>query len=505
MIATRTFLLILLAFCVMSCTTSGPARGSGNIGGTDTDPTDDDAGPRSARDLKHTEQEAVQFIRRYEYLSVGLINYYDPGKTELISRDFSGESVVFRLDNTGDTGLFHEAAINRAVELMDANGWPEEHLKHENSREQHMALVRIESIGIPAGARAGDIIPVRIVCLGNATDIRGGYIYPTPLRNKLGKTIAVMAGTSLPLNPAKYKAGELTAEQLEESKLMERRDQGTGTGAVYVLRAAARLAANITVDDLSTDQIVLDLIREVQVEGRKEPMRVRTLSSELVPDVTASIRTEMEKLGYPVDVEARQEKLMIKPLGVREDSLRQVYQALEGVRVVVKPRNRIIVVFDENLFRVAFYGPVQHRMLLDSVALTTDPFTRDKPDVKPYQLPFRVSCRLLQRAEPGAGRKFGVPDAEDKRLGRTPDGHKGRVRLTWSTWSKGKLVTDREEEFATSDISEILRILWTRGMGPREVLAFVVEAEQSLALSAELGFNYLKVDLEALIEANSRD
>ena len=37
-------------------------------------------------------------------------------------------------------------------------------------------------------------------------------------------------------------------------------------------------------------------------------------------------------------------------------------------------------------------------------------------------------------------------------------------------------------------------------MGPREVLAFIVEADQSLALSAELGFNYRKVDLEALAD-----
>ena len=495
---------LLLSLLVAACTTTTPAGNNrpNNTGGTaDTDVPYATTGPTSAKQLTHSPEEAVQFIRRYEYLSVGLINYYDPGKTELISREFTGESVVFRLDNTGDNGMFHTAAVERAVELMDENGWPEAHLKHENSREQHMALVRIESIGIPAGARAGDTIPVRIVCLGDATDIRGGYIYPTPLRNKLGKTIAVMPGTTLPLNPAKFKEGELTPEQLQEAKLIERRDMGTGTGAVFILRAAAKLSSNISTDDLSSDQIILDLIREVSVEGKKEPERVRTLSSELVPDVLESIRREMGLLGFTVEAEERQDKLVIKPVGVREASLREVYQVLEGIRVVVRPRNRIIVVFDENLFRVAMYGPVQHRMLLDSVSMTVDPFTENKP--VPYQLPFRVSCRVLQRAEPGRSKQFGVANAEDERLGRKPDGHKGRVRLTWSRWKDGKVVEDKEEEFDTTDISEILRILWVRGMGPREVLGFVVRAEATMAVNAELGFNYRKVDMEALIEEHT--
>ena len=56
------------------------------------------------------------------------------------------------------------------------------------------------------------------------------------------------------------------------------------------------------------------------------------------------------------------------------------------------------------------------------------------------------------------------------------------------------------DELDTSDFTDILRYLWTKGMGPREVLGFVYEAESSFAISAELGFNYRKVDLSSLIE-----
>ncbi len=75
------------------------------------------------------------------------------------------------------------------------------------------------------------------------------------------------------------------------------------------------------------------------------------------------------------------------------------------------------------------------------------------------------------------------------------------MRLSWSTWDKkGNMQDDGVDELDSSDFTDILRFLWTRGMGPREVLAFVVEAEQSFGLAAELGFNYRKVDLDKLVE-----
>jgi hypothetical protein len=82
----------------------------------------------------------------------------------------------------------------------------------------------------------------------------------------------------------------------------------------------------------------------------------------------------------------------------------------------------------------------------------------------------------------------------------TPDGHQGRVRLAWSRWdSRGRMLEEGTEELDTTDISEILRHLWTRGMGPRGVLAFVHEAIEMFAISAERGFNYLTVDLDELV------
>jgi len=454
------------------------------------------------------EETAARFIRRYPSLAVGLVNYFEPSRAQLVSREFSAETIVWRLDSTGDSGGLYDAAIDRAAELTVKNGWPESEISSEYYPEGHVALVTVESLGVPAGARKGDYIPVRIRPKGNAYDIRAGYLYPTPLRNKEGKTVAMLERGSLPLNADYYydedgnfipdpelpKGVEpLTLEQIEDAKNLEVRDSAAGPS--FILRKGCKLLADVSDDELVSDHIVLPLLREVEEGPYKKD--VRTLSAELVPDAIASIKKEMKALGVEVKVIAEGDNLVIKPIGVREKTLLQVFEDLQGIRVELSPRNNVIVVFDEQLFRVAVYGPVKHRFMLDTVTLTTDPFTRDK--AVPYQLPFRVSCRVLERAKPGKSGKYGIPDAEDVRKGVTPDGHKGRVRLSWSTWRKGALDTEGTDELDTTDFTDILRFLWTKGMGPREVLAFVVEAEQNLALSAELGFNYRKVDLDALV------
>lgn len=500
---------IALCLLIAACSNPQPANNTAN---SNNEPDNGDEKPLNVTRLSHTEKEAAAFIRRYPSLAVGLVNYFEPARAELISREFSAETIVFQLDATGDTGLLFDATLDRAAELTLKNGWPESEILNETATEGHIALVTVESIGVPAGARTGDYIPVRIRLQGNAYDIRAGFVYPTPLRNKLGRTLAILERGYLPLNADKYfdKDGKiitnpelepdeepLTLEQIEDARNLERRD--TPGGVSFILRKGCKLVADVSDDELVADHIVLPLLREVEEAGRKKD--VRTLSAELVPDAITSIEREMKKEGIEVKVEAQGDNLVVTPIGVRDLTLRQIFELLKGIRVELHPRNSVIVVFDENRFRVAVYGPVKHRFLLDTVTLTTDPFTRDRTDIKPYQLPFRVSCRLLEAADPGKSGKYGIPDAFDLKRGVTPDGHKGRVRLSWSTWDKkGNMQDDGVDELDSSDFTDILRFLWTRGMGPREVLAFVVEAEQSIALAAELGFNYRKVDLDKLVE-----
>jgi hypothetical protein len=479
-ILTVLFMSMMLAACASAPADQGAAA-------------TDRGAPATAR-LQHTTEEAERFIRRFEALRVGLVNYYNPVNVQLTSREFRAESVAFRLDNTGDTGQFHRAAVDLAVELSEKLGWQTSStVGQEHINEGNLAVVEIRSIGIPAGSRAGDVIPVSITLKGNATDIRGGYVYTTPLRNNRGRTVAFLREGYLPFNIDRMDPELITPEMRADAELLERREGATGPW--FVLRTGVRLAADVQSDDLTADQIVLPLERAM--EGR-EP--VRSLSSELIPGVMADIERQMEALGTPVRVRQERGNLIVTPIGIRELTLRQVYERIEGLRVEVKPRNNMIVVFDDNLFRVAFYGPVAQRFLIDDVALVTDPVTRDRLSGREYQLPFRVSCRILQRAEPGRSGKFGIPVAADLDRGVMPDGHKGRVRLSWSRWSEGRRVDEGTDELDTTDISEILRHLWTRGMGPYEALAFVVEAHRAFAFNAELGFNFLQFDPEQIAE-----
>lgn len=461
-----------------------------------TAPADDEpaAEPpqRQALTLRHTPEEAETFIRRFEALRVGLVNYFNPVKKELINREFSCDTVVFRLDKTGDSGLFHTAAVDRAAELAIEFGWdrttsaPQEH-----TAETHLALVHVRSIGIPANTRAGDTVPVTIEVMGNASEIRGGYVYRTPLRNSIKTTVAELPEGYLPFRIDHLPEEDITDEMRAEAALMEKRESASGTW--FLLRSTVKLARDIDIDDLMADQIILPLERVV--EGR-EP--VRTLSAELIPDVIADIEKKMAALELPVIVKHEPDKLIVMPVGTREATLNQIYEHLEGMRVEIRPRNRVLIVFDDTLYRVVFYGPVAHRFLTGDVALTTDPFTRNRSDVEPYALPFRVSLRVLERADPGKSRKYGIPDAADLENGITPDGHKGRVRVSWSRWRDGRIVAENTEELDTADISEVLRHLWTRGMDPRGVLAFVDEAVDGFAINAERGYNQLQIKLDEL-------
>lgn len=479
-------LLLLLAAC-----STPPSSNSASTDGGDTG----EGGFKDTRNIPHNEKTAQQFIRRFEGLRVGLLNYFDPTEVELVNRQFTCETVVFRLNSTGDTGALHGAAADLAAELAIKLGW--EHSQTATSEsmvESHLAVVSIRSIGIPAGAKPGDTIPVAIELKGNATDIHGGYVYTTPLKNSAGRTVAILKEGYLPFDVNRMEPEDVTEDMRQDAKNLERREAAKGSW--FLLRKGVTIQKTVLSDDLSADQIILPLVRKVNAEEV-----VRTLSSDLIPDVVADIKRQMAEIGLPAKVDDEPGKIIITPLGVREISLQQVYERVEELRVELKPKNRIIIVFDDTLFRVAIYGPVAHRFLIDGLALTTDPFTRDKPNVDAYQLPFRVSCRLLQRADPGRSRLFGVADADNP----NPDGHRGRVRLAWSRWKDGKQVEEQTEELPTSDISEILRHLWVRGMGPREVLAFVVEAEASYAINAELGFNHHKIDLDRISEANPGD
>lgn len=501
----RKFLPILL-IVLASCGTTPPADNSGKR------PASDENVSRDHARLTHSEEEAARFIRRYEALSVGFVNYFDPARTELISRAFSAETVVFQLGETGDTGMLLDATAERAVELMEKNGWSEAEISNEAAYEGHLALVEVESIGIPAGAKTGDYIPVRVRLRGNAYDIRGGFVYTTPLRNNLGRTVAILERGYLPLNADKYfdeqgniiepdldpEEYPLTREQIEDARNLERHD--VPGGITFTLRTGVKLVADVSDDELVADRIILPMTREVEERGRIR--EVRTLSPELVPDAVDSIVEGMAEQGLTVKAVARDKHIVVTPIGVRDETLRQVYEKLKSVRVKLKPRNNVIVIFDEENHRVAVYGPLQHRFLISTVTLNSDPFTRDSK--KPYILPFRVSCRVLERAEPGRSGKYGVPDADDVRRGVDPDGHKGRVRLSWTTYDKnGDLDEEGSLELDTTDFTDILRVLWTKGMKPYEVLAFILEAQQTFAISAELGLNYMKVDLDKLAEGES--
>jgi hypothetical protein len=442
--------------------------------------------------LTHTAEEAEEFFRRFTFLRAPLQNYVDPTKVEYVSREFSAETVLFRLDNTGDSGPLYHAALDRAVELMEQNGWPEEELINMPVREAHAALVSVESIGIPAGATAGSRIPVRIRPLGNATDIHGGYVYNTPLRNRQGRTVALLRQGYLPFDLTRVNPEDITEEMRADAGKLERREGALRT--TYILRDAVVLAANVRSDDLTAEQIILDLTRTITSNDKVR--EVSALSAELLPDVMRSIETQMEEAGIPVKVESQARKLIITPLGVRELTLRQISERILSLSVEIRPRNQVLIVADDHEGRMAFYGPLQHRFLLGDVNLIVDRAVRAARE-QPELLPFRVSCQVLERAQPGRSRSFGMATEDLPH----PDGHPGRVRLAWSRWDgRGRMIEQSEENLETSDISEILRHLWTRGMGPVEALCFVFEAKEQLAIAAELGYSYRRFDPEQATE-----
>ncbi len=473
----KAFISLTILLLLAACTT--PASGGQETPQTGT--------PRAWK-ATHSPEEAERFIRRFEGLRVGLVNYFHPGKVELISREFTAETVVFRLNSTGDTGAFHEAAVDLAVTMADTL-WERTSVANEVIKESHLATITIRSIGIPSNAKAGDEIPVRIEVKGNATDIHGGYVYMTPLRNRLGRTVALLQEGYLPFSLRGVPEEDITPEMRQDSGKLERRHGATGPW--FLLRTGVHLAADVLTDDLVSDQIILPLLREVQANDQT----VRSIPADMIPDIMADISRQMEADGMPVKVAHEPGKLIITPLGVREVSLKQIYDRIRQLRVEYKPRNSLLIMFDDDLFRIAIYGPIEQRFLIDHVALTTDPLTRNNPDGA-HQMPFRVSCRLLQRAQAGRSGKFGIPDADDEARGVKPDGHSGKVRLTWSRWEGSRMIAEDIEELETSDISEILRHLWVRGMGPREVLAFVYEADRAFAINAELGYNYHTIRLD---------
>jgi hypothetical protein len=99
------------------------------------------------------------------------------------------------------------------------------------------------------------------------------------------------------------------------------------------LRKGVELAADVQTDDLSSDQIILPLEREYRGGNT-----TRSITAELVPEIMRDITQQMRELGSPVKVEHEIGKLIITPLGVRELSLRQVYEQIESLRVEIKPR-----------------------------------------------------------------------------------------------------------------------------------------------------------------------
>ena len=496
-------LALLLAACASTPTSNGGSP--------------DDVG-FTLNGVVHSRATAERFIIRKLAYEAGLVNYVDPRRAKLVTRELTGESVVFRLDNTGDRSEFHQATIERASELALALAWPDVMIDQEQDREGHLAYVRVESIGMPADVGRGTTLPVRIVCIGDATDIRGGYLYRTPVKNKLGRTIAVWEGGYLPAagelpgqrdgkpvkNPlidsrtGKQAIDPDTQEPQWEEALERRQSLGRAT---YILREGFKISTTVPSDELSAESIELPMDRIID---ESENSYAYPVSADLVPELIRGIEEAMKAKGVACRVEAEGiKKLIVTPLGVREKSLQQVFDDLQTIKLEFVPRNHVIIVFDEELQRVVLYGPLSRRFLIDDVQLGTDPFTvgtfdpqTGKPR-KPEELPFKVSCRVIQRAKPGKSGQYGVADEEGRAAHVKPDGDKGKVHLSWTLRDKdGSLINEGEEDLDSADIADILRHLWMRGMGPREVLGFCVVAKDKPALLAELGFNPRRVRID---------
>ncbi len=466
---------------------------------TDTPNNTGDGSDDNKKPIKRTrtEEEAAQFIRRYPALQAGLINYFDPADIELLERRFNGETIIFRLDNTGDGGALYRVAIDRAAEFAEKYHWPAEDMDYESpgATEYHVASIGFESMSIPAGAKAGDTIPVRIFLRGNASDIRGGFVYPTPMRNKAGKTVGFVKKGYLPFNIEKFKKGELTAEQVADARnlTVEYRNGDT----VIILRNTVILASDVTIDDLSSDQIILPLVRNVDIweNGKYVKRRIRTLSADLVPDVMREIKKGMAEKGFEVEVIEFNQKIVITPTGIYEETLRQIKEHVESLRMTVAPKNNVVIVFDEEKGQISIFGPIRHRFMYGDVFLTTDPFTRERADRKPHPLRFRLSCRVIERAVAGKSRKYGF----DNGKGGLVDGHSGKTKLSWTRYNaKNEMIEDGVDILETTDVSDILRHLWTKGISPYGALAFVYEAKSNMALTAEMGINYRKLNMDDL-------
>ncbi|MCC6573629.1 MAG: flagellar basal body P-ring protein FlgI [Planctomycetes bacterium] len=497
-------LLAILSFIVLAACATTPPKDKPEPG---PEPTD---GP-TIGGIKHDAKTAEQFIRRYEQLRVGLVNYIEPRNVKLNGHELSGDGVVFRLNLTGDNGAFHKAAVDLAVELMEKNGWDEVQLQEENSAVGHLASVKFESLGMPVDAHPGAHMPVRVVLVGDATDISGGYMYPTPIRNSAGRTVAYFRGGYLPHIPEPgepWRDSEGKELPPGTLPLLEKRETAGRIG--YILREGFQITSSASADDLIADTIELPLSRDIIDEATGQVKEtIYPLSVELVPEVVKELDKELAAANIPCRVRADgPHKIIVTPTGVREMSLRQIQDAIENVKVTIRPRSNVIIMFDEELYRVAIYGPGAKRFLISSLNLVIDPFSENAVDretgrpVKPYPLPFRVRCEVVKRAERGTSGLYGVPTPGNP----DPDGNKGEVRLAWSLRNDaGNVISEGDETLPSTDISDILRHLWVRGMGPREVLGFCVRAKEAFALAADLGFNYRKVDLAKLAAGNPGD
>lgn len=491
--------LLPLVLLLAACASTPASNGNGDALPSDTVMRDG---------IAHNAQTAEDFIVRQRTFRAGLIDYVDPRRATLTTRTLSAESVVFRLDQTGDTKLFHKAAIERAAELAVDYAWPDAMIEQEQDREGYLAYVRIESVGMPTGATRGSTLPVRIVCLGDAKDLRGGYLYPTPLKNSRGRTIAIFEGGYLPPagqlpgeregNPVKKplldaKGNQVIDPETKQPMWEEAFERRQSLGRVsYVLREGFRIASSVPDEELSAETIELPMDRVIDAERGRYFLPV---SADMIPELTRGVESEMAERGINVKATTvGTRSLIVTPLGVREKNLEEVFEELQQISISFSPRNAVIIVFDDERQRVVFYGPVERRFLFDDVTLGADPFTVDAVDPvtrkprPPQQLPFRVTCRVIKRATPGKSGKYGIPTQADVDQGVKPDGDKGVVRLSWTLDAKG-LGDEGETELPSTDIADVLRFLWAKGMGPREVVGFCVVAKDKPALLAELGFN----------------
>ncbi|MDB5296042.1 MAG: Flagellar P-ring protein FlgI [Phycisphaerales bacterium] len=170
----------------------------------------------------------------------------------------TGVGLVYGLKGTGDGGDFMPAIKPLAAMLGQfANPTPIADLKNA----ANVAVVSLIATVPSTGVRNGDHIDVRVVSLGAASSLRGGYLFVSPMQGPMPADrsrgpqmpLALSEGLVVIDDPATPTAGVITGGCVMEANLLTRAVDDAGRFTLVIADATASWAAASTIAKVIND------------------------------------------------------------------------------------------------------------------------------------------------------------------------------------------------------------------------------------------------------------